>query len=125
VQTAEKPLNCPAVGCVTTILASANTLPPPTGTSAVVPSTVPVALPLEELGALVGADELGVLDGVPLAESPLPLQAASSGTLTPAIPATAAPRSTVRRSRGVSIARLSSAELSSLIELVLQGCSPK
>src|SRR3954452_15837896 len=37
-QRVEKPLNCPAVGWVTTTLADAKTAPPPTGTSAVAPS---------------------------------------------------------------------------------------
>jgi hypothetical protein len=94
VQTAVKALNCPAVGWVTTTFASVNTLPPPTGTSATGPSTAPAAGALE--GAEDGADVGAELVGVPLVL--LVLQAASTGKLTPARPATAAPRRTVRRS---------------------------
>ena len=56
VQTAEKPLNWPAAGCVTTTFASVKILPPPTGTSDTGPRTVP---PL----ALDGGAELVPLVG--------------------------------------------------------------
>jgi hypothetical protein len=80
-----------------------------------------------EEGAEVGSEGGAELDGVLLPELlPLELHAASNGTLTPARPAIAAPRSTVRRSRRVSIARASFALLSSsLIELDLHSLQGK
>src|ERR1700761_3969213 len=54
VQTALKALNSPLAGWVTTTLAAAKILPPPTGMSAAAPSTVPLAPALEGL-ALAGS----------------------------------------------------------------------
>src|SRR5580692_2582361 len=55
VQTALKALKTPLVGWVTTTLASVKTMPPPTGMSAVWPSTVPPA-------PAAGADPAGAAD---------------------------------------------------------------
>jgi hypothetical protein len=99
-------LNWPAVGWVTTTLASENTLPPPTGTSDAGPRTVPplvLAGALEDGAVLVGAELVPVAGAeleplLPLALS-LPPQAARIGALAPARAAIAAQRSTDLRSR--------------------------
>jgi hypothetical protein len=89
-------------------LASANTFPPPTGTSAVGPSTVPLAELagalddgaelVAEVGALLGGAELVPVVPVEPASSPPP-QAARIGAPAPASATIAAQRSTDLRSR--------------------------
>jgi hypothetical protein len=86
-------------------LASVNTFPPPTGTSAVGPSTVPLAGALEDgaelvavVGALVGGAELVPVVPAEPASSPPP-HAARIGALAPASATIAAQRSTDLRSR--------------------------
>jgi hypothetical protein len=111
VQTAEKPLNVPAVGCVTTTFWSAKTFPPPTGMSEVFPSGVPppeppdpsedegvpesAGVPASEAAPDEGAPEAGASAADPESESdPHAVRTAAS----PAPPAAA---TTVRRVGGM------------------------
>jgi hypothetical protein len=126
-------LNWPAVGWVTTTLASVNTFPPPTGTSDTGPSTVPPLLvdadALDD-GAELAAEVGAVPAGAELLlepASPLPPQAARMGALAPASAAIAAHRSTDRRSRrlspasGAGCGAVDRAIVSSLIGLMALG----
>src|SRR5215469_12878700 len=110
VQTALKPLNSPALGWVTTTLFAVKIMPPPTGTSLVLPSTFaawPPPAPLVAPGPPLAAPPVSVAVAVTMADgAPGPvgrlagvlLGAAEAQPLAmPARPAMPAPASTARR----------------------------
>src|SRR6185312_5358416 len=112
VQTALKALNSPLAGWVTTTFAAVKTLPLPTGTSAAIPSRVPIWPPFLAPPFAEPPLALALPDGWAAMPSPVedgaaagawPASLASKGTAavlhavsTPAAPRTPAPSSTQR-----------------------------
>src|SRR6201996_5063641 len=95
VQIALKPLNCPAVGWVTTTFSEVKILPPPTGISLVAPSAVPP--PDEEPPDEEPLDaELLAAAELPESPEPPPLLAPQAARVTPR-PARPMPASAPRR----------------------------